>query len=134
MGSGKVLCYIPLDHPGAKRLGEAVASVVPPFQTIVVHSSEGLKGRLREPRNGLKVAVILAGDPRQLENLLALEEMLEDLRIILVLPDFQPETLARGHRLRPRYSTAATGDFEALAAVLKKILAEDRPASRGVTA
>ena len=45
------------------------------------------------------------------------------LRVILILPDADPQTIARGHNLRPRYLSNIQSDFQDVAAVLRKMLA-----------
>jgi hypothetical protein len=41
----------------------------------------------------------------------------------LILPDADPQTIARGHNLRPRYLSNIQSDFQDVAAVLRKMLA-----------
>jgi len=44
------------------------------------------------------------------------------MRIILILPDEDNETITMGHTLFPRFSTYADSDFKDVAAVLKKMI------------
>lgn len=121
MSKRELLLYSPLAHKVSHRLEEAVASVVPQQATEIVHTPEGLARRLRRPHNGLEVAVIMAATRKELGELLSLSQMFEGLRIILVLPDADPQTIAQGHSLRPRYLTLMGSDFQDVAAVLSKI-------------
>ena len=123
MPQKKLLLYTPLAHKAGFRLEEAVATVVPEQTTEVVHTPAGLARRLRRPHNGLEVAVILATRQKQLRELQSLDQMLESLRIILILPDAAPQTIARAHSLRPRYVTNMHSDFQDVSAVLRKLLA-----------
>jgi hypothetical protein len=119
----KLLLYTPLAHKASYRLEEAVATVVPHQATEIVHTPKGLAHRLRRPHYGLEVAVLLAAGRRRLREMQALEQMLERLRLILILPDSDPRTIAQAHSLRPRYLSNIHSDFQDVAAVLKKMLA-----------
>jgi hypothetical protein len=123
MSERKLLLYTPLAHKASYRLEEAVAAVVPEQTTEVVHTAEGFTRRLSRPFNGLEVAVILAPGREKLQELQSLDQMLERLRIILILPDADPQTIAQGHNLRPRYLADIQSDFQDVAAVLRKMLA-----------
>lgn len=103
-----------------------MSTAVPGQTTEVVHTPEGLAQRLRRPHNGLEVAVLLATGREKLRELQSLDQMLETLRIILILPDADPQTIALAHSLRPRYVTNIQGDFQDVAAVLRKILEVSR--------
>jgi hypothetical protein len=119
----KLLLYTPQAHKAGYRLEEAVAAVLPEETTEVVRTMEGLVRRIKRPHNGLEVAVIMATGRKKLQELQSLEQMLESLRTILILPDADPRTIAQAHRLRPRYITDIRSDFQDVAAVLKKMLA-----------
>lgn len=123
MSKREVLLYTPLAHNAGYRLEEAVAKVIPEQITVVVHTPEGLARRLRKPDNGLEVAVIMAASPKKLWELQSLEQMLESLRLILILPNAYPQTIAQAHSLRPRFVTQIHSDFKDVRAVLRKMLA-----------
>lgn len=73
-------------------------------------------------RRGETIGVLFAADRQDLANLLSIQDLLDDVRIILVLPDDKKETVSAGHRLRPRYISYAGGNFEDVAAVLNKMM------------
>lgn len=50
---------------------------------------------------------------------------LEDAFFILVLPDAQEETVARGHQLRPRFIAYEDSDFSEVVAVLNRLGAKN---------
>lgn len=53
-------------------------------------------------------------------DILSLREFLHDRRIILVLPDSEPETVSLGHILRPRFITYGDSDYMDVSAILGK--------------
>jgi len=79
---------------------------------------QGLLRQRREPNIG----VLMAANAAELQRLITLGKLLTDMRILLVLPDRHKETVAAGHRLRPRYLGYADSDFEDVVAVVKQIL------------
>jgi len=123
MLKSELLLYTPLAHRASCRLKDAVATVVSLHATEIVHTPTGLVHRLRKLDNRLEVAVILADNRKKLWELQSLEQMLESLRLILILPDTDPQTIAQAHNLRPRYITSIYSDFQDVCAVLKKMLA-----------
>ena len=68
------------------------------------------------------IAILLAASKEELQELVSVGELLEDIRIILVLPDTDRDTVANAHILRPRYLTYVDSDFSDVAAVLSKML------------
>ena len=47
-----------------------------------------------------------------------------NLRLVLILPDRDKETIAMAHTLRPRFVTYANGNYSELREVLKKMLSD----------
>ncbi len=78
--------------------------------------------RLRLPVQPQSIAVLAPGSRQDLREILSRIDLLRDLRIIVILPDHETETIAIAHQLRPRYLTHLNGDFEVLGAVLGKML------------
>jgi len=68
---------------------------------------ESLFRGLRQPRSWEDVAILLASTRVELHhfNLVSLRNLLWDMRTIVILPDSNPETVAKGHILRPRFLT-----------------------------
>jgi hypothetical protein len=126
MPKRKLLLYIPLGHGASYRLEEAVATVVSQQATEIVHTPGSLTRKLRKPDNGLEVAVLLTASRKRLRELQSLDQILEGLRLILILPDAAPQTIAQAHNLRPRYLTNIHSDFQDVAAVLRKIMGYSR--------
>jgi hypothetical protein len=78
--------------------------------------------RLRQPIAGPAAVVAAAGTRRELDDVLQLKEALIDQRLILILPDNEPDALTRGHGLRPRFMSVCDSDFSDVAAVLSNIV------------
>jgi hypothetical protein len=116
-----VLFYAKMTDGAAKRLRRVIEVLVLKENTEIYRTIDSLSRRLRQPRNDLPVAVLLAASREDLLELLSIGDLLDGIRIILVLPDRENGTIAKGHRLQPCFLTYADGDFLDVAAVLIKM-------------
>ena len=106
-----------------EKLKTVVEASVPVEERIEVYRKvDDVTYRLRQLRSNLSLVVILAANQDDLANILSIRELLNDLRIILVLPDSEQDTVRKGLGLRPRYLTYAHSNFTDVAAVLNKML------------
>lgn len=105
-----------------ERLECVIEWIFPSLEVEICRTVETLSDRLVKPKSGLDVAVLAAESIRELEGLLSIQHLLDGVPIILVVPDSEPETIALGHKLRPRFLTDGNGAFVDLAAVLGKML------------
>jgi hypothetical protein len=78
--------------------------------------------RLRQPVHGFLLAVILADSRDELVKILEVGDLLEGLKIIIILPDRSPETISTGLKLHPRYMGYTDGDFMDVSMVAGRIL------------
>jgi len=69
------------------------------------------------------IAVLLAHSKKELQSLLSIRDLITDVRVIMVLPDREDDTIKKGFLLYPRLVTYVDGDFVLVAAVLKKMIA-----------
>lgn len=116
--------YSRKSREAANRLRGQVESCLQGNATETFNSVVHLSRRLCLPhvRRGETIGVLFAADRQDLANLLSIQDLLDDVRIILVLPDDKKKTVSAGHRLRPRYISYADGNFEDIAAVLNKMM------------
>jgi len=122
-----LLSYAPVTDGVKDRLQRVIEGLVPKQNTEIYRTIDSLSRRLRQPRHNLAVAVLLAASRQDLLELLSIRDLLDGIRIILVLPDRQDDTIAKGHRLYPRFLTFADSDFLDVAAVLSKMLRNSHP-------
>jgi hypothetical protein len=107
---------------GSTKLIDGLINFLVPSEKIELSQTvNNLALKLRQPRVEPIITIVLATTPKELIDVLAIGELLQDTRLFLVLPDRTPETVARGHRLRPRFITYADNDIMESADVLKKI-------------
>ena len=87
----------------------------------IIGSYDSLVERLQFPISGIEVVVIQASTREELEALIPLKAKLMRLRIILILPDANPEILSLGHQFCPRFLTSIDANFEHVEAVLQRM-------------
>jgi hypothetical protein len=88
----------------------------------VYREIEALSQRLHRPFFDLTVAVLFCCSKSDLLDILALRPLLKDVRIILILPDDDDDTLAKGHALGPRFLSYHDEDFSDVAGVLSRMI------------
>jgi len=86
------------------------------------HTIRTLSQRLTRPVDGLAIMVLIAGDRKDLLNILAIQKLFGLIRIIIILPDREDESVKMGYTLQPRFLTYVNGDLSEVHAVLRKML------------
>ena len=117
-----LLVYASEQEQVGRRLHDTIHNLDPAPETEFVDNFPSLSARLHGVRGDIQVAVFLARDRQELDALLSMREFLQGLRIVLVLPDSEEETISKGHRLHPRYIAQSQGNFNDVAAVLGRML------------
>ena len=106
------------------RLLNSVKSAVSLTSDTVFESVTDLCNGFKRLRGHVDVAIFMAESQEQLLDILSLHDLLENVRIILVLPDRVHDTTSKGLLLRPRFMEYVDGNFENIAAVLNKMKAD----------
>jgi hypothetical protein len=81
---------------------------------------------LQTPEPLPEAVVLQAASTHELKALESFRFRLEQVFFVLVLPDADPETVARGHQLRPRFIVYHDSDFSEVGAVLERLEARHR--------
>lgn len=119
----RLLLYSPVKEGVGKHLRRMIEDLVAKDNVEIYRNVESLSLRLRQPtNNGPIAAVLLAARRGDLTELLSIRDLLRDIRIILVLPDRDEDTIAKGHILRPRFMSYSDSDFTDVCSVLGKML------------
>ena len=117
-----LLVYATKSDGVAQHLQQVIEEIVPKKNLEIYRNFNSLSYRLQQPMNGLKIAILLADSDQDLTDFLSLQDLLSELRIILILPDREPGMFAKAHILRPRFMTYTDSDFEDIKAVLNKMV------------
>jgi len=117
----RFLCYANTSRREGKRLRAVMKESFPREGTEFYRALGTFSSRLSQPRGEKTIALLLALSARDLYHILAVAHLLNDVAVLLVLPDRKKGTLAHGHSLRPRFITYADSDFSDLIAVLNRM-------------
>lgn len=118
----RLLLYTPVSGEFSEQLQRMIEEIIPFNDVEVYRSIENLSHRLRQCPHDLFIAVLHAARRKDLSDILSIRDFLNDIRIILLLPDKDEETLAQGHILRPRFVSCADSALADVRAVLDKML------------
>jgi hypothetical protein len=118
-----ILYYATETEGSGERLQRVIETLVPEETREVYRTIDSLSSRLCQPKDYyLTIAVLLAASRKDLADILSIHDLLCDIRIILILPDRENDTIAWGHSLQPRYLSYIDSDFTDVAAVLGKMM------------
>jgi hypothetical protein len=118
----EVLLYATEADEAGKRLAKIIKTTSVSLDIQVYRTINSLIQKLRQPRVGFLIAVLLAHNKKELSKILSLKDLFWNLRIILILPDQEMNTILKGHKLYPRFLSYVNSDFTDVVAVLKKML------------
>lgn len=117
-----ILVYAKAKNGIVTKLQEAVESILPIANVETFRSVTRLSERLHKPALNFPIVVLLAMNKEDLENILAIQDILLDSRVVLILPDKKEDTMALGHSLRPRFVSYRDSSFKDVGAVLGKMV------------
>jgi len=120
----KIFLYSHAGDPSGDKLSQQIKTNLPEAGMEVCRTIRDLSQNLRQPTEDSGVAVLLVSDQEDLKNIISLRHLFQNIRIILLLPNKEPETVAMAHQLRPRFLTDRNSDFVEVTAVLKKMFKE----------
>ncbi len=101
----------------AHRLGKERLMIVESCPDI-----SSLERSLRKSGSDLTLAVLLTASHAELQEILGLRPLLNDIPLILILPDRDKDTVAKGHFLAPRFLTDPHNNFDEIYHVLNKMI------------
>jgi len=124
----KFVLYSPYTNSFIRRLTELLDESFPKAQYEVYFRWEALKKRLQLLRQDICSVILIAPTRNALEMIMAIQPLLEGLKVVLVLPDRDGDTIEKAHTFRPRYFTYVDADFSEIVGVLQKISDKHRTA------
>lgn len=118
----KLLLYLNETNGYTDRFRAAIDGLAADRVLEVCPDIASLARRLRKRRGDLTVVVLYASTREELTDIIALADWLIDLRILIVLPDRERDTISQGLTLRPRFFSFTDTDFADVSDVLGKML------------
>jgi len=117
-----VIFYSAIYGGSGEQLLRIIESVVLKTDINIISNIDALSRALCQPRCSAAIAILLASSGKDFLDILSLKDLLLDHKIILVLPNSDPDTVSKGHILRPRFMSDCHGNFQEVAAVLKRMI------------
>lgn len=114
--------YSTTANAAEKRLLRVIELFLPEKIFKFYRSVDDFSEQLRQPVLNQRIVILLTASGKELDDILSIRELLEDSKIILIVPDTDPAMLARGHTLRPRFLSDSHNDFVDVAAVLGRMI------------
>jgi len=107
----------------AEKLLDLLGSIPDQGQIFLLPGDFPTSGFLDFDMHSGDVMILIPRDRQELEGLLKMKELLQDFRLILILPDDDEETVARGHLLMPRFVSFINSDMDEVIRVLGRMIA-----------
>ena len=97
-------------------------NIMPGLPITHCHTIQTLSERLRKFPSEPIIAVLLALNKHDLDDILSLETLIRDIRHITILPDNQTDVRMVTRRLFPRFIMDIEADFSLLKDMLEKMI------------
>ena len=117
-----VIIYSAKQGKVGERLLQSVETVVPKKKITICRTIDALSRALRRPSSCAEIAILLTSGIEEILDIISLRDLQWDMKIILILPDSGPDTIAKGHLLRPRFMSDCHSNFQEVTAVLKRMV------------
>jgi hypothetical protein len=117
----ELLLYAPVTQDVRERVVDTLEPVLPEDSMRVCSTIGNLYRNLQMPKQHPTIAVLVLSDRKDLLKLRSIRPMFRDVRVLLVLPDTEEETIAMAHRFQPRYLTFVDKNIPALATVVDRM-------------
>jgi hypothetical protein len=114
----RFLFYATENDGDGKRLQSMVENMFSTKNLEILHTIEDLESSLRVPLGKNSVAVLMATSVGELKEFIPLKNLMGNISLVLVVPDYEPETLELAHLLLPRYMEFKGNEFYFLSQVL----------------
>lgn len=121
---------MPRNGGAAEPVLKMVADVIGTENATICRTEMALLKHLRQPFPEQRLAVVIMPASKHLKSLAEFQDLLKNLRLVLILPDRQKDTLITAHRFGPRFISSLEDDFDALTAVLRKMMSGDSAYSK----
>jgi ATP-dependent 26S proteasome regulatory subunit len=117
-----ILVYVNSADDSMKRFIDMISTLSTKENgTIIYPTLNDLTTQLRQPKDEQTVIVLFAATRKELVDILLIRDFLQDRKLIIILPDREQDTIAKGYSLHPRFLTFADSDFGDTVAIIDKM-------------
>jgi len=118
----KILLYAEKKDPSVERLERMIKTYFDQLDFLTCRTIHSLTDELLRPCGYLRIVVFFVSRKEEFSTLGNIKKMLWNVRLILILPDNEIQTLLKAHQFFPRYLSYVDSDFKAVVTVLKRML------------
>jgi len=118
----KIIFYSSSREGAEKEICEMLKKLAPEKTIEMYRSIEELIQCLKRLLDHETIVILRARDREELLHIVSLSDLLQGLRIILLIPNRDRETISIAHRLRPRFLSNGESDFSDTMGVLQKMV------------
>ena len=118
----KILFYSSKRQAPGVSIRASLRTFVPDERIEIYRSIEDLANGLLQLLDRDAIVILQAGDRQELLRILSFRDLLQGVRVILLVPDREEETISLAHRLRPRFLGNSENDFSNTMSVVRKML------------
>ncbi len=115
----KMLYYSSLSPDLLIKLDQLIEAYVPEHSLEKFQNIENFKEKLSQPSNNVSIVLLAAGKDT-LKKLQIFLSQLQKLRLVVILPNKEPETVALANKLQPCFLSYTSGNYSVVRTVLKK--------------
>ncbi len=108
------------------NLQKGMQGMTDQFQLNTFGDIPSLVAHLRKPMQEDTLCILIPADNHDLHRLNTIRHLMRDMRLILILPNRQAETISEGHSLRPRFVSYVDRPLTDVTAVVRKMFASTR--------
>jgi hypothetical protein len=117
-----LLLYADMKKEAGRRIKKALEKLLHADEYMVSQSLFHLSVTIRKPAHHIDIAILLALQEKDMEEILSMRDYFHDIRTILILPNRDRKTITMAHSLYPRFVSYVDSDFQDVALVLEKML------------
>jgi len=118
----KLIFYEKVSDGIAEQLKGMMKTLIAEDRMEVYRTITILSKRLSRPIDGQVIMVLVAADRDDLSDIFSIRKLFGSIRIIIILPDREDESVRMGHQLQPRFLTYINGELSEVYSVLRKML------------
>ena len=116
-----IIYYCPVTDGSYHKLKQIIEIMFSLEKFEILSSLKIMEDQLRSSLSDDFVLILQISSFCEMQSIIALKELLIDHRIILILPNDEPDTAVLAHSLRPRLITYRDSDFLDVAVVLSRM-------------
>jgi hypothetical protein len=117
-----VIYYSSNDNEPALRFKKIIMTESKEEKIERYKSIEELSNRLRQSNLENNIAILFISDIAEIYQICLMKNLLNDIRIILILPDRSAEMISAAFKLYPRFISYIDSDFKDEIVVLKRMI------------